>query len=546
MKFYSLAAAAAFLFLLVLAGARPPAARTPDPGLRLPTTTPVAAESLPHDLVFRGALLVDGSGAPPAVGDLAVRAGRISAVGTVEGPAAAEVDAAGLVLAPGFIDVHTHAENILDLPGAENFLHMGVTSIVTGNCGTSELDLGRFFRAVERQGAAVNVASLIGHNTLRREVMGEASRAPTPAELARMQALVTRAMEDGAAGLSTGLIYLPGAHAETEELIALAKAIRPHGGIYASHMRNEGARIREALAEVFRIAREAGVPAQVSHLKLGGPANWGQAAEILQVLDRARHSGLRITHDQYLYTASSTGLSSLIPRSHRGAAALRAASRDPRRRAALAAEMKKSLQDAGRADYSYAVVASSRAHPEWNGRTIPQVARLLTGRDGLDDQIHAILEIELRGGGAGIFHGMSEDDVQVFLRHPLTMFASDSGVRRFGEGTPHPRGYGNSARAVGRYSRELKLLSLEEAVRRMTSLPADTFRLTDRGRLTPGHWADLVLLDPHRYRDAATYADPHQYAHGVREVYVNGIPVLQQGKPTHHRPGKALRLEGRG
>ena len=508
----------------------------------------VIARAQDYDVIIRRASLIDGTGAPAVTGELAIRGDRIVALGQLLAGATAltEIDAAGRIVAPGFIDVHTHAEDITDLPVAENFLRMGVTTIVTGNCGGSKLNVAELFDAITRTTVAVNVATLIGHNTVRGQVMGGSfARPPTAAELDHMRALVAQAMQDGAVGLSTGLIYLPGTFAKTDEIVALAKVASAHGGIYASHMRSESTGIFTALDELTTIAREAKIPAEVSHLKLSGPVTWGRADEIIAYLDKARASGLAITHDQYAYTASSTGISALIDSEFREGGAKRYQERlaDPATKARMVAEMKDSIARGKRGDYTYAVVANFKADRRLNGKTIPQAAKILRGADTLDDQIETILEIESRGGAQGVFHGMSEPDLKKFLAHPFTMIASDAGVRRFGDAVPHPRGYGNNARILARYVREQKVISLEDAVRKMSSLPAKTFQLRDRGELRPGAFADIVIFDPATVSDPSTYDDPHHYAVGFTEVIVNGVPVIRDTRLTGARPGTPVRLK---
>lgn len=507
--------------------------------------TAVLAPAADYDVIIAGGRVVDGTGAPAFAADVAIKDGRIVRVGEVTGTATTRLDARGLVVAPGFIDVHTHSDDIAEkLPLSEHFLRMGVTSIVAGNCGGSKLDVARFFAGIEATGVAPNVATLIGHNTVRERAMGGTfDRAPTDAELAEMRRLVDQAMRDGAVGLSTGLIYLPGVFARTEEIIALAQAVAPYDGIYASHMRSEGARILSAIEEVVRIAKEAGVRAQISHLKLSGENMWGRTREVIDLLDRARAEGVRLRQDQYAYTASSTRLRQLIPDEafDGGRETFLALLADPARKAELAGKMKRNILGRGRMDYAYAVVASFRGDGTLNGMNIVEAAKKLRGSDSLDDQIEVILEIERLGGAQGVFHGMSEDDLQVFMRLPTTMIASDSGERVFGEGVPHPRGYGNNARVLGRYVRELKVLTLEEAVHKMTALPAEHFQFADRGVLRAGAWADVVVFDPEKVGDPSTYKDPHHYAVGFRDVLVNGVPVIRDGELTGAKPGTALR-----
>ncbi len=507
-----------------------------------------AAALLPaaeHDLIITGARIVDGTGAPAYPGSIAIKGGRITAVGGVRGGAATTLDAKGLVVAPGFIDVHTHSEKIASLPEAENFLRMGVTTIVTGNCGMSHTDLGRFFTTLEKAGLTLHVASLIGHGSVREEAMGGGFlRAPSPAQLEAMKAMVEKAMEDGALGLSTGLIYVPGTFAKTDEIIELARVASAHGGIYASHLRAETVKIFPALEELIQVAREAKIRTQVSHLKLSSPTAWGRTAEVFALLDKARAEGLEITHDQYVYTASSTGLSQLIPDAATEGTREDYIRRieDPVQKAGIIEEMRQMRERLGRTDYSYAVIARYRADPELNGRTIPEAAKLRRGSDSLEDQIELILDIERRGGGTAVYHSIREEDLLVFLKHPLTMFASDGNPRKLGEDMPHPRSYGNNARVLARYVREQKQLTLEEAIRRMTSLPARTFRLQDRGVIRPGAWADLVIFDPDLVRDTSTFEDPHHYAEGFTDVLVDGIPVIREGRLTEARPGGPLRM----
>jgi N-acyl-D-amino-acid deacylase len=423
---------------------------------------------------------------------------------------------------------------------------MGVTTIITGNCGNSRTDVAKFFQEIGEAKVTLNVATLIGHNSVRKEGMGGIFiRAPDEAQLEKMKALVDQAMQDGAVGLSTGLIYVPGSFAKTEEIIALAKVAAKHDGIYVSHMRSESVKIFDALDEFMRVLRESGCRGEVSHIKLSGPTAWGKAGELLAVLDKARAEGLKITHDQYAYTASSTGLRQLIPDS-----ALEgtredylAKLADPKQKADILAKMAEIRERQGRKDYGYAVIAKFKADPALNGKSVAEAAKIVRGSDTLDEQIELVLDIEARGGASAIFHGMDEKDVQTFMQHPLTMIASDGGPRRPGEDVPHPRSYGDNARVLGRYVRELKLLSLEEAVRRMTSLPAQTFQLKDRGMIKAGAFADIVIFDPAKVNDPSTFDDPHHYAEGFTDVIVNGGAVIREGQLTEVRSGGPLRLK---
>src|SRR5215207_627573 len=506
-----------------------------------------AAEERPFDLVITNARVVDGSGNPWFRADVGVKGGRIARVGRVPASEGARViDAGGKILAPGFIDVHAHVEDIYEQPDAENFVRMGVTTLVTGNCGGSAVDVGKFLGRVRETPLSVNLATLVGHNSVRREVFGLANRAPRPEELERMKALVEQAMRDGAVGLSTGLIYVPGTYAKTDEVIELARVAARHGGVYATHMRNEGLRVAEAIRESIEVGERAGLPVQISHFKISAKKLWGQSDTTLGLVREARRRGLPVTVDQYAYTASSTSLDSRLPdwvlEGGREEGQQRLADPEQRRRAAR--EMKDGLKRGGHKDFSYAMVASHRAKPEYNGKSIAEVTKLARDKSDVGSQIEQILEMYAAGGAAMVYHSMSEEDVRRILREPFTMVASDSGVRRFGEGVPHPRGYGNNARVLGTYVRELGLVTLEDAVRKMTSLPAQTFGLRDRGLVHEGMAADLVIFDEASVADPSTFENPHRYAAGFLYVIVGGQAVLEGGTLTKARPGQALRGAG--
>ncbi|MCI0745536.1 MAG: D-aminoacylase [Verrucomicrobia subdivision 3 bacterium] len=492
--------------------------------------------------MLRNGRVIDGTGNPAFEADVAIRDGRIAAIGRALGLAHRNIDVKGLNVCPGFIDVHTHAEDVDELPEAENFVRMGVTTVVLGNCGSSVLDVHAFFKKLEKTNTSVNVATLIGHGSVRSKVMGGSfMRPPTVEELDRMRALVEEGMKAGALGLSTGLIYLPGTFAKTEEIIELAKVASAHGGIYASHMRNESDEIFDALNELFRIAREAKIRAQISHIKLSGKQSWGQPEKVIAAIERARAEGLEITQDQYAYTASSTGIGQLVPEEAREGGKFVERLADPSEKANIVAEMKEKLRRGKRNDYSYAMIADYKSDRSLNGLNIVEAARKRRGSDSLDDQIELILDIQKNGGASGVFHGINEEDLRVFMGHPNTMIASDSGVRRYRQGVPHPRGYGNSARVLARYVRELKLLRLEDAIRRMTTLPVTAFRIPDRGLLRAGNWADIVVFDLEKVQDNATFSNPHQYASGYAHVFVNGLEVVTNDKHTGARPGKIIR-----
>src|SRR5437773_5495579 len=376
------------------------------------TSVSAFARAETYDLLIRGGRVVDGTGSPASFADVAAKHGRIAAIGRLAGQATTTLEVKGLIVAPGFIDVHTHAENIEDFPLAENFVRMGVTTLVLGNCGGSSLNVAEFFKKLEAMRISPNAATLIGHNTVRSHVMGGAfMRPPTDEELTRMKEFVEQGMKDGALGLSTGLIYLPGTFARTDEIIELAKVASAHEGMYVSHMRDEGLDILESLTELFQIAREAHLRAHVSHIKLSGKPAWGRARKVIEVIEKARAEGLDITQDQYAYTASSTGISQLIPETAREGLKFRDRINDPAQKAQIVREMKAKLMRGQRESYEYATIADYAKDTSLNGKNVVEAARLKRGSDSLDDQIELILEIQANGGATGVFFGIDEADL---------------------------------------------------------------------------------------------------------------------------------------
>lgn len=496
----------------------------------------------PYDLVITNARVVDGTGNPWFRGAIAIKDGSIVRVGRFEHPCATVIDAKGQIVAPGFIDVHAHTENIYDFPEAENFIRMGVTTLVTGNCGGSVTNVGEFLGRIGEKPLAVNLSTLIGHNSVRSAVMGLDNRAPTAEEQARMNEMVAKAMQEGAVGLSTGLIYLPGTFAKTEEVVELAKAAARFGGTYASHIRDEGAEVVAAINEAINIGEQAGMPVEISHFKISSKALWGQSPTTIGLVEAARKRGVQVTVDQYAYPASSTSLDARMPSwaiaGGREEGKKRLA--DPETKKKIVKDMKDELKKRAFKDYSFAFVASYRPNPEFNGKNIAEITQMVRKSKKLDDQIEQIFEMYDNGGAQMVYQVMSEDDVKNIMRQPFTMIASDSGVRQFGSGVPHPRGYGNNARVLGRYVRELKIISLEDAVRKMTSLPAQTFGLRGRGLIREGYAADLVIFDENIVADKATFDSPHQYGVGFSTVLVNGVVVFDGEKMTGRLPGNSL------
>jgi N-acyl-D-amino-acid deacylase len=522
--------------------------RTTLVALALLGTTPgnrssASAQQPRYDIVIAGGTVIDGTGKPGIRADVAIKDGRVVQLGAVARNQAAEtIDARGLVVAPGFIDVHTHADDIASHPAASNFVRMGVTTVVAGNCGGSALDIAEALAKIREARVAINYATLIGHNTVRRAVMGASDRLPTPGEMARMKSFVWKAMADGAVGFSTGLQYVPGTYAKAPEIIDLARVAANAGGIYASHMRNEGTELEQAISETIRVGEATGARVEISHLKVDSPNRWGASEQALAMIDAARAKGVEVTADQYAYTAASSTLGIRFPSWVLEGGEEKIAERlnDPPTWQRIKKEMTGLLAERGLQDLSFAVVASYAPDKSLNGLSMKQVATRMKGADTADAQFEAAREMMLAGGASMVYHFMSDEDVARIMRHPRVSFASDSGVLEYGDGVPHPRGYGNTARVLGEYVRARHVISLEEAIRKMTSLPAEQFRLGARGIVRSGYAADLVIFDPARVADTATFEKPHAYATGIPYVLVNGVVVVKKGEQTDALPGQVL------
>lgn len=503
------------------------------------------------DVVLRHARVVDGAGGPWFRADVAIRGSAIAAIApSLAGAPARAIDVSGLVVAPGFIDVHTHARRgIFDVPTAENYVRQGVTTLIEGPDGSSPVPLGPFLEQLAALPRSVNVGALVGQGSIRTSVMGDVNRTASPDEVGRMERLVEEAMRDGAFGLSTGLFYVPGAFTPTAEVSALARVAGRFGGIHVSHMRDEAGAVVESVRETIAIGEQGGLPTQVTHHKVVGPGNWGRSADTLRLVDEARARGVDATIDQYPYTASSTSVqAALLPTWAQEGGRERVLARlaDPATRAKILSETARIIRvDRGGGDPKNVRLARCDWDRSLAGLTLADVAR----RRGLEPTIEAAAETTLwiveQGGCQGIFHAIGEADLVRILKHPATMIASDGEVTRFGRDVPHPRSYGTFVRVLGVYVREQRVLGLEDAVRKMTSAPAQRLSLNDRGLLRPGLRADLVVFDPARVRDAATFERPHQYAEGVSLVMVNGQIVFEQGAMTAARPGLVLYGPGR-
>ena len=509
------------------------------------------AQNQAYDLLFRNGRIVDGSGSVWYRADLAVRGDTIVEIAPhLSGPAARVIDVAGQVIAPGFIDIHTHARRgLFEVPTAENYVRQGVTTLIEGPDGSSPVPLAPFLARLEALQKSVNIGTFIGQGTIRSAIIGNSNRRPTAQELERMRSLVEQGMKDGAFGLSSGLFYLPGNFSSTEEVTDLARVAGRFGGIYISHMRNEAAAVADSVKETITIGELGGLPTQVTHHKIIGPANWGKSVETLRLIDEARARGVDATIDQYPYTASSTSiqaalLSSWAQEGSREDVLNRL--KDPATRAKIKAESAQTLlRERGGGDPKNVVIAGCGWDSSLAGKNLSDVARLRGLEPTIENAAEAALWIIEQGGCSGIFHAINEEDLERILKHPATMIGSDGEISVFGKDQPHPRGYGTFARVLAVYVRERKTITLEEAVRKMTSFPAQRIRLTDRGLLRTGMKADIAVFDPSRVRDTATFAQPHQYAEGFSAVIVNGQIAYEQGKMSAARPGRVLYSQSR-
>ena len=543
-------------------------------------TPSLEAQTDSYDTIIMNGRIVDGTGNPWFYGDIAIRGDRIIKVGRVlAARARRRIDARGMIVAPGFIDMLGQSElNLLIDPRAESKVFQGITTEVTGEGGSpaplndyilKEIDpvlkhfnltadwhtLGEYFARLERSHSAINLAAYVGATQVRQYVLRDENRAPTAAELDQMRKLVAQAMEDGAVGISTSLVYAPAFYAKTEELVELAKVASRYGGVYASHMRNESNSIMAALDEAIRIGTEANIPVEIFHLKMAGKPNWGKMRDVITSIDAARARGLDITADQYPYVAGATSLGAAVPPwAHEGGTAKFVQRlKDPATREKLKQEMRAPSNKwenfylgAGSGEGILVASVLNRALAKYEGKRVNEIARMMNKKDELDALFDLLVEDNAQTGM--IVFLMSEDDVKLALRQPWVSVGVDHGAVAttgpLAEGKAHPRGYGAFPRILGRYVRDEHVLTLEEAIRKMTSLAANRVHLVDRGLLKPGFFADVVVFDPQQLRDVATFEDPNRLSVGMRFVLVNGEPVVFAGKQTAALPGRPLRGPG--
>jgi N-acyl-D-aspartate/D-glutamate deacylase len=499
-----------------------------------------AQDAVDADIVFSGGTIYDGSGGEGIIGDVAIKDGKIAAVGKFSrGEILRTIDCTGLVIAPGFIDLHNHSDGPIVSPDTRanvNFLTQGCTTIVTGNCGGGPIRVKEYYDKIDAAGAGSNVAHLLPQGALRSEVLKQVKRPPTADELAQMCALADTAMREGAWGMSTGLIYVPGTFSETSELIEVNKVVGRNGGIYASHIRNEATELTSAVDEAIRIGREGGTPVHISHFKASGPDAWGGLRVAAEMIEKARGDGLKVTADQYPYIASSTSLeATLVPTWSRegGRSELEKRLKDQELRAKIRAEIENSFARKGPIQ-----IAAYRPKPAYIGKTLDKIAT--------EEQLSVpdlVLQIEERGGARIVNFGMNEEEVRFGMTLPWVATASDGGARIPGSEQPHPRNFGTFSRKIGLYAIREKVVPLAQAIRSASGLPADILGLTDRGYLRAGLAADIVVFDPEKLIDRATYDQPQQYSAGVVHLFVNGTPAIDSGTPTGALAGRALRRQ---
>ena len=502
----------------------------------------------PLDVVVKNATIYDGRGLEPFVGDVGIKDDMIAQIGRgLSCDDCTVIDARGLAISPGFIDIHTHIEPLPQIPDGQSFLHMGVTTCLGGPDGSSPLNLDRYLNELDSIGTGVNVGYLIGHNSIRAEVMGLDDRSPSDEELEEMKAWINKGMEDGAFGMSTGLKYLPGTFAETEEIVELAKVASKYGGIYTSHLREEGLGLLEGVDEAIEISDKADIRVVLTHHKVVGQPMWGSSEKTLAMVDSARSAGLDVRIDQYPYTASYTNLGILIPAwSMAGGRYDKFAERckDPILRDSIKQGIIFNIiNDRGGNDLKRVQLAAFDWKPHLEGKTLYDWAI----EEGLEptpeNGAELIINAQINRGAGAIFHAMEVEDLKNIMTHPMTSIASDGRLTKFSKGFPHPRVHGTFPRVLGKYARDEGFISMTEAIRKMTSLPASTMGLTDRGIIKVGNKADLVIFDDTAIIDKADFSNPHQYPEGIHKVIVNGQMALENGALSEQRYGYILRRE---
>jgi dihydroorotase/N-acyl-D-amino-acid deacylase len=501
------------------------------------------------DIVIRNGTIVDGSGDEAYKKDIGIINDQIIKIGDLSNHSSRiTIDATNLIVSPGFIDSHTHAiRGIFDVPTAESSLLQGITTLTDGNDGTSPYPIDEHYQKIEHTKISPNWAVFVGQGTIRQEVMGLENRDPTDSELSKMEMLIKEAMEDGALGISTGLFYVPGSFSSTSEVISLSKIAASYGGIYISHMREEAVDILKSVNETINIGIEAKIPVQITHHKIIGKDNWGLSYETLKLVDNAIAEGVKVSIDQYPYTASQTSIRALIPQWAQagGRNSLLARIDDPKtRQLIIDGIIERILFDRGGGHPKNIFISKSSWDTSMEGKNLAELCIERNLEPSPYNAAIVVFEIIKGGGATAVYHAINSDDVDRIMQHPMTSIASDGPITVFGVGSPHPRTYGTFARVLGRYVRDRNILSLEEAIRKMTSLPAHILSINKRGLLREGYYADITIFDAETVIDKATFEDPHQYAVGINTVLVNGVIVVKNGIHNGNRPGRVLRGPG--
>ena len=493
--------------------------------------------------------IIDGTGNPWFTGDVGIKDGRITKIGNLENSHAKSIiDASELIVSPGFIDPHTHAlRGIFDVPNAESSLLQGITTLTEGNDGASPYPIDEHYAAISERKISPNWSTFVGHGTIRRKVMGLSDRKPTDEEITKMKELLHEAMQDGALGISTGLFYVPGSFAETDEIIELSKVVANYGGIYISHIREETSKLIDSVNETIRIGEESGIPVQITHHKVMGVENWGLSKESLRLVDEARARGIDVTIDQYPYTASQTGLKALIPQwaQEDGDDRMIQRIKSPETRNIIKNEViNKILYGRGGGHPKNIFISRNSWDPSMTGKNLAQLTQEAGLEPTPENAAEIVFDILEKGYVTAVYHAINPDDVDRIMQHPATAIGSDGPLGIFGEGTPHPRQYGAFARVLGYYVRDRRILTLEQAIRKMSSQSAKRLGIQDRGLIATGFFADIAIFDPDKIKDKATFENPHQYAVGMKYVLVNGEIVVLDGKHTGNRPGKIIHGPG--
>jgi N-acyl-D-amino-acid deacylase len=506
-----------------------------------------AADAQQYDIVLSNATIIDGTGGARYTGSVGIANGRITRVARDQIPAAQGkrvIDVKGQVLAPGFIDMHAHLEPLLQMPDAQSAARQGVTLAIGGPDGGGPWPFKAYLDSADKSGLGINVAFLVGHNTVRREVMATANRSPTAAELAKMKEMIAQGMREGAFGISTGLLYVPGNFAKVDEVIELSKVAAAAGGIYTSHLREEGLGLLRGVGEALEIGRQAKIPVVLTHHKAVGQKMWGQSVTTLRMVDSARRAGTDVMIDQYPYTASSTSFNVLVPQwaQEGGIPEFRKRLANPELRQAIEKGiLDLLLNDRGGGDVSRVQFSTVTWDPTLNGKTLADLVKRGGKEPTPENAVPVVIDAYLKGGARNVFHVIDERDVRRIMAHPQTMIASDGRLSQPGNDVPHPRNYGTFPRVLGEYVRVQKVLTLENAVQKMTGMPAKRLGLADRGCIREGCAADITVFDPATVADRGTFTAPHQYPVGISYVLVNGSVVVDNGSFTSARGGKVLR-----